>query len=347
MLPQIYGLPPSESDGSELEPMLDAAADDQPCQPPAPDADSGMPVPRFQGKASSAPERLQPSMPGWALQSSPDAAAGGPPRAVSSSVDSERGLAAGGATGASGSADLPGLTAAAFHVVASGEESMADFLASAPQPDSPSMLPAFNMTSRRSRPTSAAVGAAAASAPPRCSPQPQQQHQPPGAGAASRPLERRAPQVDSPEVVALPESRFARQAPGRVQAPIEPSSFGGFVSQLVSILHGEEKRLGSIIKETSLSGQTSWDSDAVCHDREASGLCRRTVGQASFKCPSVGSAEHEQGSCMPCIFFRYRLCRKGSDCLFCHLPHRSYRVQPSSQGMRRCAQVKAAEALVS
>jgi len=35
--------------------------------------------------------------------------------------------------------------------------------------------------------------------------------------------------------------------------------------------------------------------------------------------PSVGSAEHHQGTCKPCAFFHNMMCTNGANCQFCHL----------------------------
>mmetsp|Transcript_6222 Transcript_6222/g.14438 ORF Transcript_6222/g.14438 Transcript_6222/m.14438 type:complete len:331 (+) Transcript_6222:309-1301(+) len=37
--------------------------------------------------------------------------------------------------------------------------------------------------------------------------------------------------------------------------------------------------------------------------------------------PSVGSASHDEGHCLPCVFWFRNECRKGSRCLYCHYVH--------------------------
>jgi len=52
---------------------------------------------------------------------------------------------------------------------------------------------------------------------------------------------------------------------------------------------------------------------------------------------SVGSLQHSQGTCRPCVFARTRLgCHNGTDCLFCHCMHEPKKAErPSREGRKR------------
>mmetsp|Transcript_127834 Transcript_127834/g.355734 ORF Transcript_127834/g.355734 Transcript_127834/m.355734 type:complete len:425 (-) Transcript_127834:89-1363(-) len=62
--------------------------------------------------------------------------------------------------------------------------------------------------------------------------------------------------------------------------------------------------------------------------------------------PSVGSARHILGDCRPCLFFLKESCRKGEECLYCHIGHQELmhkRIRPSKKTRKRRERRKAEE----
>mmetsp|Transcript_114908 Transcript_114908/g.359485 ORF Transcript_114908/g.359485 Transcript_114908/m.359485 type:complete len:180 (+) Transcript_114908:50-589(+) len=70
--------------------------------------------------------------------------------------------------------------------------------------------------------------------------------------------------------------------------------------------------------------------------RDAGALLQQVPRSVEGELLSVGSAQHEAGTCSPCVFWTRKCCTKGVHCSYCHYPHeaRVFRARPATQGQR-------------
>jgi len=92
---------------------------------------------------------------------------------------------------------------------------------------------------------------------------------------------------------------------------------------------------------STVSGQSSADSNhmtaTVMVTVATTGGTPTSSMQAAINpnLPSAGSAQHDQGQCKPCCFFRRGKCVKGLDCDFCHFVHPNIGPRPGKTSRDR------------
>merc|ERR1712187_321077 len=78
---------------------------------------------------------------------------------------------------------------------------------------------------------------------------------------------------------------------------------------------------------------------------EDSGMLAQIPRNDEGQLTSVGSIDHEAGTCMPCAFWFKGICRKTIDCQYCHMVHvgqKGKRMRPSKQARVRYRRQEAA-----
>lgn len=146
-------------------------------------------------------------------------------------------------------------------------------------------------------------------------------------------------------------------APDRQCAKAASMHLGAsMLAQLLILIEAEENRVRGIVEHCGAATDVDYAPAEPSLPESVAVPPGLLPGPEDFQprsegLPSIGSDGHRQGSCKPCLFFYNGICRKSTDCTFCHIPHpmdQIRRVRPSKKTrgwlQRRHTQVEEAEA---
>lgn len=132
---------------------------------------------------------------------------------------------------------------------------------------------------------------------------------------------------------------------------LSSSSFKSFSSSMTSSESGQDRGEGSgsgplaEVRARESAESLHTDKRFVRAAASSSSEAQRAVGDSPLVDPpflSIGSAEHDQGTCQPCCFFMRGVCKLAAECTHCHAEHVK-RCRPGQRGRAREKARKARE----